>query len=199
MTMRSPWTLAWLCAGTALAMLAAALAMQFVGGLAPCPLCIWQRWPYLLGAAMIGAARFLPARTAPILLALAGAVFAAGTVLSGWHAGIEYSWWQGPAACQSPLDLSGQSAADLLDLLEATPLVRCDRPALVVLGLSLAGWSFVALLGLAAGTLLAAWRLRGRVRRPSTESPPSSREGGSEETAAPPPAAGAPSAGRGRG
>ncbi len=180
-------------------MLAAALAMQFVGGLAPCPLCIWQRWPYLLGAAAIGAAWLLPARMAPGMLAMAGMVFAAGAALSGWHAGIEYRWWPGPSACQSPLDLSGKSAADLLAQLEATPLVRCDLPALVALGLSLAGWSFVALLGLAAGALLAALRLRDQARRPNTGSPPSSRGGNLAETAAPPPAAGAPSAGRARG
>lgn len=189
----SPWTLAWVTAAVSIAILAIALAMQFLGGLAPCPLCIWQRWPYVLGAFVIGAARLAPEKAGPGMLVLAGVVFTAGAGLSGWHAGIEYGWWTGPATCQAPLNLSGQSTADLLAQLEAAPLVRCDRPALLILGLSLAGWSVVALLGLAAGALLAASLLRGRVRRPNTKSPPSSHAGDSVETFVPPRATGEPS------
>ena len=38
------------------AILLAALALQFLGGLAPCPLCIWQRWPYVALVARVSAA-----------------------------------------------------------------------------------------------------------------------------------------------
>ncbi|MEL6211159.1 MAG: disulfide bond formation protein B, partial [Pseudomonadota bacterium] len=39
-------------AGSALLLLGA-LAFQYVGGLAPCPMCLWQRWPHLL-AVLVG-------------------------------------------------------------------------------------------------------------------------------------------------
>ncbi len=39
-------------AGSA-ALLLGALAFQHIGGLAPCTLCIWQRWPHL-AAVVIG-------------------------------------------------------------------------------------------------------------------------------------------------
>ena len=44
----------------ALAALAAALALQYLGGLEPCPLCIEQRYPYL--ALMAASALGLVAR-----------------------------------------------------------------------------------------------------------------------------------------
>ncbi|MEM9197889.1 MAG: disulfide bond formation protein B, partial [Pseudomonadota bacterium] len=38
------------------ALLLAALGFQYLGGLAPCTMCIWQRWPHVvaLGATALG-------------------------------------------------------------------------------------------------------------------------------------------------
>ena len=40
---------ALLCATIALAVVLGALAFEHLGGYAPCPLCLEQRWPYYLG------------------------------------------------------------------------------------------------------------------------------------------------------
>ena len=37
---------ALLAGGYSLAMLLGAWAFQYIGGLAPCEMCIWQRWPH---------------------------------------------------------------------------------------------------------------------------------------------------------
>ena len=171
-------------AGVALATLVGAFAFQHIGGLTPCPLCIWQRWPYAIGAGLAGLAAILTHRNSAgggMVGALAGLIFVMGMGLSAWHAGIEYGWWSGPSSCVPSLDTKGFSAEELLQALEATPPVRCDVAPWSLAGLSLAGWSALILAGLAAATLQAAWRLRVRdpVRHPNTENPPSSDAGNS--------------------
>ena len=61
-------------AGSA-AVLLGALGFQFIGGLAPCPLCIWQRWPHVAAIALGAVALFAPLA----LVALLGAAAAATT------------------------------------------------------------------------------------------------------------------------
>lgn len=160
--------------------LAGAFGFQHIGGLEPCPLCIWQRWPYVIGTvliviALLGAPRPY-ARALPVLAAL---TFAIGFGLSVWHAGFEYGWWPGPSNCASPIDFGNQSAQELLQTLEGRRPVRCDIAPWTFAGLSLAGWGAVVLAGLTGATARACvlLRLRGPVPRPSTGSPSNSRGG----------------------
>lgn len=146
----------------AIATLAGAFAFQHLGGLEPCPLCIWQRWPYAAGAALVAAGiGFRNSRTAPFLLGAAIQVFLGGAVLSAWHAGIEYGFWPGPASCGAGMDLGNLSGESLLEALESKPLVRCDSPQWTLGGISLAGWSSLIQLGI-AGILAVALRRTAR-------------------------------------
>ena len=87
-----------LAAGGSAALLLGAFAFQHLGGLAPCKLCLWQRWPH--GAAIvIGVlALALPGRLLPLLGALAALTTAA---IGGYHTGVERGWWEGPTTCTS--------------------------------------------------------------------------------------------------
>ncbi len=146
----------------AVATLAGAFASQHLGGLEPCPLCIWQRWPYAAGAALVAAGiGFRKSRVAPFLLGTATLVFLGGAALSAWHAGIEYGFWPGPASCGAGMDLGNLSGESLLEALEAKPLVRCDSPQWTLGGISLAGWSSLIQLAI-AGILAVALRRSGR-------------------------------------
>jgi disulfide bond formation protein DsbB len=120
-------------------LLLAALAFQYMGGMAPCALCIWQRWPHLV-ALLGGAGLVLPGPWA--LLGAGGAAVSGG--IGVYHTGVERDWWQGPASCTSGGDLSGMSAQDLLDQIMAAPVVRCDEVPWELLGLSMASWNAVA-------------------------------------------------------
>lgn len=136
--------------GSALLLLGA-FAFQHIGGLAPCKMCIWQRWPH--GAAIvIGlAALALPV----VLLLLAGALATALTGAIGvYHMGVERGWWKGPDTCTSG-NISNLSSDDLLNQIMSAPLVRCDDVAWQMLGLSMAGWNAVISFGLAAIWLMA--------------------------------------------
>lgn len=138
--------LAILAAAGSAALLLAALAFQYLGGLAPCPLCITQRWPHLAavatGAAVAVALRLLG--RVPAVLPLLGAGLATATAGVGvYHTGIERGWWPGPDSCAAP-DLGGLAPAELLDAILAAPLVRCDEVPWSFLTLSMASWNAVA-------------------------------------------------------
>ncbi|CAN5783677.1 disulfide bond formation protein B [soil metagenome] len=127
-----------LCAGLAsLVLLVAAFGFEFLGGLAPCPLCLWQRWPHGL-AAVLGIAVLIGPRRP---LALAGiAAMVVGAALAGYHVGIEQGWWTGPESCVAP-DIGGLSPEALLERIMNAPAVRCDEVAWRFLGVSMAGWN----------------------------------------------------------
>ena len=135
-------------------LLAGALVFEHGFGMAPCQLCIWQRWPHL-AALGLGAVVWLAAMP---LVVLAGALAAAASGgIAVYHSGVEQGWWQGPSACSGAADLSGMNAAAMLDALTAAPVVRCDEIPWELLGLSMASWNAIASFGL-AGLWLAALR-----------------------------------------
>jgi disulfide bond formation protein DsbB len=134
--------------------LGSAYLMQYVGGLDPCELCLYERWPYwaaiavtLLGLALGGGA------TRPVVAACA-MLFAAGAVLSFYHVGVEQHWFAGPAACTG----SGAGAASVEELkrqLMSRQPVNCDEPAWQLFGVSIAGFNLLAQLGILAFCLAA--------------------------------------------
>jgi disulfide bond formation protein DsbB len=125
-------------AGSAVLLLAA-LGFQYIGGLAPCPLCIWQRWPHGFAIALGLLLLAWPARG----LALLGALAALTTSGIGvYHAGIEAGWWPGPATCTAPTP-GDLSAGELLDRILETPVVLCDQVAWSLMGISMAGWNAI--------------------------------------------------------
>lgn len=141
-----------LAAGGSLALLAGAFAFQHLGGMAPCKLCLWQRWPHA-AAILIGlVALALPGRALP-LLGAAAALCTAGIGL--YHTGVERGWWQGPTTCSSG-PVTGLTPQELLDQIMTAPLVRCDEVPWEMFGLSMASWNAVASLAFALLWLAAA-------------------------------------------
>ncbi|MGB1625763.1 MAG: disulfide bond formation protein B, partial [Candidatus Puniceispirillaceae bacterium] len=73
-----------------------------------------------------------------------------------YHVGVEQGLWLGPASCSGGIDNSLSNSA-MLDLLLATPVIRCDEIAWQFLGLSMASWNMLfslAQAGLAGKILL---------------------------------------------
>ena len=122
-----------------LLLLAGAYVSQYGFGLYPCEMCWWQRYPHLLALALALLAFILPAGRTP-LIALAGLSILASGLIGGYHAGVEYGWWQGLTACSTNASAAG---GDPLDAIMNAPLVRCDVAQWRLLGVSLAGWNFL--------------------------------------------------------
>jgi disulfide bond formation protein DsbB len=138
------------------ALLLGAFGFQHIGGLLPCKMCLWQRWPHA-AAILIGALILLGG---PRLLAWAGALAATTTGAIGvYHAGVEWGLWPGPASCSGAgAGLVGLSGADLLSTEGPAALVMCDEVVWQLAGLSMAGWNALLSFGLMGLWILAARR-----------------------------------------
>ena len=144
-------------AGSA-ALLLGALAFQYLGGLAPCQLCIWQRWPHLV-AVLIGLAVLATGWRPLTLLGGLAALTSAGIGL--FHVGVEQKWWEGLASCTGG-SVEGISASDLLNpAVNVAQVIRCDAIAWQMFGISMAGWNVILSVVLALIWFSAARRGRG--------------------------------------
>lgn len=146
----------------AVAVILAALAFEYVGGYAPCPLCLQQRYAYYAGIpalflalVLLAAGRPKPAAVVLLMVALA---FVANAGLGAYHAGVEWKLWPGPDTCSAATQPLGGGGGGLLKQLETTRVIRCDEPPWQLFGVSLAGMNAVASLALAAGSLSAAFK-----------------------------------------
>ena len=132
-----------------LGLLGGALGSQYLGGLYPCEMCYWQRWPH--GAAIVAAALAFtgPAESARSrnLTLLAALAIAVSGIIGVYHAGVEAGVFEGMTAC------TATGARSLQDIIN-TPLVRCDQVQWSFLGISMAGWNAILSLGGAALILL---------------------------------------------
>ena len=154
---RRKWTALFLAVAMA-AVVGGALAFEHIGGYIPCKLCLEQRTPYYVGAplmllAFIASALHWPAWVTRALLAVGGLLMLYGLVLGVFHSGVEWAWWQGPTDCGAvagPVDTGGKG---ILDAIEQFVPPSCDKAALRILGLSLAGWNAIASLVLAVVAL----------------------------------------------
>ncbi len=132
------------------AVVGTALLFEYAGGLAPCELCLYERWPYYATVVLAGLGLASGSRGAMKgFIGLAAIIFLAGAGLSFYHVGVEQHWFQGPTACTG-----GGGGAATLEALKAQLLnrqpVSCDEPAWKLFGtISLAGLNFLASLLLA--------------------------------------------------
>jgi disulfide bond formation protein DsbB len=140
-----------------LALLAGAFGSQYLGGLTPCEMCWWQRYPHMV-AVVLAALAFTAPVDAPrsrALTLLAAAAIAVSGVIGVYHAGVELKVFEGFTTCTATAK-GGGSTEELLRQIVATPLVRCDEVQWSFLGISMAGWNAILSLGGAAlVTLLA--------------------------------------------
>jgi disulfide bond formation protein DsbB len=130
----------------ALGLIAAALFMQHVVGLNPCPLCIFQRIAYLLLAIMTLLAAWRSPRHSARAFGVAGVIIALiGASIAAWHVRL----------FQAPESLA--CGPGLGAMLENFPLTQvlprilkgsgdCSDASAVIFGISLAGWSLAGFL-----------------------------------------------------
>ncbi|TCZ61275.1 disulfide bond formation protein B [Roseicella aquatilis] len=129
-----------------------ARASEDIWGIAPCELCLWQRWPYWVAAGLALLAALWP-RGRRALGGLAILAVLASGAIAAFHMGVEYRWWPSPlAGCQAPQATPGGSVDDMLRSLAAAPSKPCDAPAYLIPGLpvSMAAMNLLFALGLSA-------------------------------------------------
>lgn len=153
----------------ALSLLAAALALGLAlaserwGGLVPCALCLWERWPYRVAIVLGLMTLVLPERASRALLGLLLIAVLAGAALAAVHVGVERGYWPSPLPeCVAP-SFGGGSIAERLARMPATPARPCDEPTFLLpfLPLSMATMNLLYALAFAALLAIFLWRSRG--------------------------------------
>jgi disulfide bond formation protein DsbB len=143
-----------------LALLGGALGSQYLGGLHPCEMCYWQRWPHAAAILLAALAFTAPAESARsrMLTLLAALAIAVSGAIGVYHAGVEAKIFEGFTQCTATG--KGLSPAEMLQQITHAPLIRCDEVQFRFLGISMAGWN--AILSLGGATLILILSLRGR-------------------------------------
>ncbi len=151
--------------------LLSALTAQYVFGLLPCVLCLYQRVPFVLttgfGLAGLLAVHKGSVRAASVWVGLSALAFAVNAGIAFYHTGVERHWWRSAFEACRVGDFSASSPQGLLETLLKTPDVPCDVIpwADPILGLSMANYNALMCAGLAilcAAYALWVWR-KGRV------------------------------------
>lgn len=135
--------------------LAGAYFSQYVLGLAPCPLCLYQRIPHAViivsGLLAVFLARKGKTKPAAFIIFLISLIALTGSGIAGYHVGVEQHWWVSfLEACTANLP-----SGDLLKAIEQTAAVRCDVVPLSVFGISMAGYNALLSAGMFAYALIA--------------------------------------------
>ena len=137
------------------ALLIGALGFQYLGGLAPCKMCLWQRYPHLAAVAICLVFYAFQNR---VVAAIGAAASLTTAGIGFYHAGVEQGWWAGPNSCTSSA-IEGLSTEDLINQIMAAPMARCDEIPWALWGVSMAGWNAVLSLALMGLWLMALRRL----------------------------------------
>lgn len=136
------------------ALLGGAYAFQYLGGLYPCEMCWWQRYPHAAAILLAALAFTAPAASqrSRIFTLLAAVAIAISGLIGVYHAGVEYKIFEGFTTCTSTVKAA--STQEMLKQLMAVPLIRCDQVQWSLFGVSLAGWNAIFSLG---GAVVIGW------------------------------------------
>jgi disulfide bond formation protein DsbB len=161
-------------AGAALAIFVISVAtilgawfFEYVLKYPPCELCLEERLPYhiviplsllLFIAALVQA----PQKILTVGFVAVLIVVLCGAVLGGYHAGVEWHFWPGPAACTGSLN-NLNAGGSILGQLQSINVVQCDQAAWRFLGISLAGYNVLICLAMAVLALYGLWARRNAV------------------------------------
>jgi disulfide bond formation protein DsbB len=141
--------------------LGTALLSQYWGGLAPCELCLMQRWPWAAVIVISLVVMLVGERAGLVWVApLLGLVFAVSVVMAFYHVGVEQHWFAGPTACTAS-EGGAMTLEQMKQQILGTAPVLCDRPAWTLFGVSLAGWNLLASLIMTGCCIAALLQARG--------------------------------------
>lgn len=138
------------------ALMGGALISQYGFGLFPCQMCWWQRYPHIAAIVLALLAFLVKGKGAgDLAVILASICIGVSGLIGGFHAGVEYGWWQGITSCAT---VAG--GGNPLDAIMNAPVIRCDVAPWTLFGISLAGFNF--LISLAGAVLIFALLGKGR-------------------------------------
>jgi disulfide bond formation protein DsbB len=149
----SPNTIPGLILLVTVAILSSAYSAQYIGGLRPCILCLYERIPWFLAGGLMLITILMqfsgPARRG--ILLFTALIMLAGAALGGYHVGVEQGIFQPPTTCSATATPS--TLNELKALLETSMAPRCDEIPWEMFGISLAGYNAIACFAMAIAAL----------------------------------------------
>lgn len=139
--------------GVSVFALGAALTGQYVFGLKPCTLCLYQRIPFIAAIiiALCGLAFKSKSGVMRGAIGLSGLAFATNAAIAFYHTGVEQKWWVSAVeGCKVDFSSLGDGQS-YLEKIMSTPGTPCDvipwqDP---LLGLSMANYNILLGIGMA--------------------------------------------------
>ena len=116
---------------------------QHVIGLAPCPLCIYQRVPYAV-LIKISLMSLIFARIEKYAIPAIALTLLCAICLSAYHSAIERGFIEASAHCTTFAKIPEKaSIEDSIKMLMEAPIASCSKAAIKVLGVSMTEWNLL--------------------------------------------------------
>lgn len=122
--------------------LTAALISEYVFMLAPCKLCLYQRYVYVVLAIISAVALcFKSVTVKSFLLFCSAIVVLIGCITAFYHVGVEQRFFNEPASCSSPVNESLTLTLEEMKNQIYNNAPHCSEVSFTFLGISMAGWN----------------------------------------------------------
>jgi disulfide bond formation protein DsbB len=116
---------------------------EYVLHFTPCPLCIYERFPFLL-MIKISVVALLIKKVSKYSLFLIVANLLGGCLLSFYHSGIERGVFSPSSLCSTLVHIPKHlSISDIKNLFYSNDIATCAKATIKLLGLSMAEWNFL--------------------------------------------------------
>ncbi len=138
---------------------------EYIFYITPCPLCIYQRFPYLVlfAISIFAICKFddfnKDSKDEKRVFCYYLVLYIISIIISSYHSGVERGIFEISSICNSTSDIknnllgNGISIEVFHKLLENQVVISCDKPTIVVLSLSMTEWNLVFNIGLLTSTI----------------------------------------------
>lgn len=115
-----------------------AYGAEYIFGIKPCILCIYERIPYMVVAVLSIASLLFKRNLLPLIIV----IFIASSALAFYHVGVERHIFEATYACTNKLQ-PVTNIEELRKQLEDNPRPSCADPEFSFLSISFAGWNLL--------------------------------------------------------
>ena len=120
--------------------------LQYFFGMAPCDMCINERYPYFI-VIILGTVSYRIKSNTKVVEIVTNLIFAIiyfiGLIYSVYHVGIEKKYWIGSSNCSS--EINALDIETLSSQLMGMPIIRCDEPTFLFNFISIAELNSIAM------------------------------------------------------
>ncbi len=134
--------------------LATAYFAEYIIHYTPCPLCVYERFPYLTLIKICLTALIIRQLSKYTLIFIFLTIFSS-CILSTYHSMVERGIVQPSSLCSSMIRFpKGLSVEHIRQMLYSQPITSCTKPAIKILGISMTEYNLLLNLGLLIGLLI---------------------------------------------